>query len=295
MSLQTVKELLENPTQTVNDMSYFNCLDSVMENSKVLSAATIVAKHTLALCNTCRLASFHTANPVAKHQFVQSAEEVANSKANLVKTIKAPDGTFNKENRERCHATAAPLIEAVDNLMAFASNPEFATVPAQISPEGCRAMKPIVSSAKTMLESSTGLIQTARCLAVNPKDLPQLLVFASHSCTISDSIKKLITNMRDKTPGERECDEAIEVLNRSMQEVDQASLAAISQQLAPQEDMSQEMGWGHAVASSTGCAWSPSHGRQSFMNFSNALHNQMITAVQEISNLIEPMASTAQA
>lgn len=35
MSLQTVKELLENPTQTVNDMSYFNCLDSVMENSKV--------------------------------------------------------------------------------------------------------------------------------------------------------------------------------------------------------------------------------------------------------------------
>lgn len=26
---------MENPTQTVNDMSYFNCLDSVMENSKV--------------------------------------------------------------------------------------------------------------------------------------------------------------------------------------------------------------------------------------------------------------------
>lgn len=26
---------MENPTQTVNDMSYFSCLDSVMENSKV--------------------------------------------------------------------------------------------------------------------------------------------------------------------------------------------------------------------------------------------------------------------
>lgn len=33
--LQTVRELLENPTQAVSDMSYFNCLDSVMENSKV--------------------------------------------------------------------------------------------------------------------------------------------------------------------------------------------------------------------------------------------------------------------
>ncbi|KAM6111541.1 talin-1-like [Phoenicopterus ruber ruber] len=353
--LETVKELLENPTQTINDMSYFNCLDSVMENSKVLgesmagisqnaknsklpefgesisaaskalcglteaaaqaaylvgisdpnsqagqqglvdptqfaranqaiqmacqnlvdpactqsqvlSAATIVAKHTSTLCNTCRLASSRTANPVAKRQFIQSAKEVANSTANLVKTIKALDGAFNKENRERCHAATAPLIEAVDNLMAFASNPEFATVPAQISPEGRRAMEPIISSAKTMLESSAGLIQTARSLAVNPKDPPQWSVLASHSRTVSDSIKKLITKMRDKAPGQRECDEAIEVLNRCMREVDQASLAAISQQLAPREDISQE-----------------------------ALHNQMIMAVQEISNLIEPVASAAQA
>ncbi|XP_025970543.2 talin-1 isoform X1 [Dromaius novaehollandiae] len=353
--LETVKELLENPTQTVNDMSYFNCLDSVMENSKVLgesmagisqnaknsklpefgesisaaskalcglteaaaqaaylvgvsdpnsqagqqglvdptqfaranqaiqmacqnlvdpactqsqvlSAATIVAKHTSALCNTCRLASSRTANPVAKRQFVQSAKEVANSTANLVKTIKALDGAFNEENRERCRAATAPLIEAVDNLTAFASNPEFATVPAQISPEGRRAMEPIVSSAKTMLESSAGLIQTARSLAVNPKDPPQWSVLAGHSRTVSDSIKKLITNMRDKAPGQRECDEAIEVLNRCMREVDQASLAAISQQLAPREDISQE-----------------------------ALHNQMITAVQEINNLIEPVASAARA
>uniref|UniRef100_A0A8C3SZZ0 Talin 1 n=1 Tax=Chelydra serpentina TaxID=8475 RepID=A0A8C3SZZ0_CHESE len=37
--LETVRELLENPTQAVNDMSYFNCLDSVMENSKVLGEA----------------------------------------------------------------------------------------------------------------------------------------------------------------------------------------------------------------------------------------------------------------
>ncbi|NXN15086.1 TLN1 protein, partial [Indicator maculatus] len=353
--LETVKELLENPTQTVNDMSYFNCLDSVMENSKVLgesmagisqnaknsklpefgnsisaaskalcglteaaaqaaylvgvsdpnsqagqqglvdptqfaranqaiqmacqnlvdpactqsqvlSAATIVAKHTSALCNTCRLASSRTANPVAKRQFVQSAKEVANSTANLVKTIKALDGEFNDENRERCRAATAPLIEAVDNLTAFASNPEFATVPAQISPEGRRAMEPIVSSAKTMLESSAGLIQTARSLAVNPKDPPQWSVLAGHSRTVSDSIKKLITNMRDKAPGQRECDEAIDVLNRCMREVDQASLAAISQQLAPREDISQE-----------------------------ALHNQMITAVQEISNLIEPVACAARA
>uniref|UniRef100_A0AAR2L5U6 Talin 1 n=1 Tax=Pygocentrus nattereri TaxID=42514 RepID=A0AAR2L5U6_PYGNA len=352
--LETVRGMLENPTEAVNDLGYFDCIDSVMENSKilgeamagishnaknsnlpefgdavssaskalcglteaaaqgaflvgvsdpnshagqkglvdpaqfakakqsiqmacqnlvdpactqsqVLSAATIVAKHTSALCNACRLASSKTSNPVAKRQFVQSAKEVANSTANLVKSIKALDGAFNQENRQKCKAATGPLIEAVDNLTAFASNPEFASVPAQISPEGLAAMEPIVAAAKTMLESSTGMIQTARSLAVNPKDPPKWSVLAGHSRTVSDSIKKLITNMREKAPGQRECDEAIEVLNNCIREVDQASLAAISQQLTPRDDISHE-----------------------------ALHEQMAGSVQEISNLIDPVAIAAR-
>uniref|UniRef100_A0A2C9KDC2 Talin IBS2B domain-containing protein n=1 Tax=Biomphalaria glabrata TaxID=6526 RepID=A0A2C9KDC2_BIOGL len=55
--------------------------------SMVLSAATVVAKHTSSLCNSCRLASSKTANPVAKRHFVQSAKDVANSTASLVKAI----------------------------------------------------------------------------------------------------------------------------------------------------------------------------------------------------------------
>ncbi|KAK7796762.1 hypothetical protein U0070_015440 [Myodes glareolus] len=353
--LETVRELLENPVQPINDMSYFGCLDSVMENSKVLgeamtgisqnakngnlpefgeaiataskalcgfteaaaqaaylvgvsdpnsqagqqglveptqfaranqaiqmacqslgepgctqaqvlSAATIVAKHTSALCNSCRLASARTANPTAKRQFVQSAKEVANSTANLVKTIKALDGAFTEENRAQCRAATAPLLEAVDNLSAFASNPEFSSVPAQISPEGRAAMEPIVISAKTMLESAGGLIQTARALAVNPRDPPRWSVLAGHSRTVSDSIKKLITSMRDKAPGQLECETAIAALNSCLRDLDQASLAAVSQQLAPREGISQE-----------------------------ALHTQMLTAVQEISHLIEPLATAARA
>lgn len=234
--------------------------------AQVLSAATIVAKHTSALCNSCRLASARTANPTAKRQFVQSAKEVANSTANLVKTIKALDGDFTEENRAQCRAATAPLLEAVDNLSAFASNPEFSSVPAQISPEGRAAMEPIVISAKTMLESAGGLIQTARALAVNPRDPPRWSVLAGHSRTVSDSIKKLITSMRDKAPGQLECETAIAALNSCLRDLDQASLAAVSQQLAPREGISQE-----------------------------ALHTQMLTAVQEISHLIEPLASAARA
>lgn len=48
---------------------------------------------------------------------------------------------------------------------------------------------------------------------------------------------------RDKAPGQQECDEAIETVTKCIRDVDQASLAAISQQLAPREGISQEVSW----------------------------------------------------
>lgn len=35
VSVQSVRGMLENPTEAVNELSYFDCIDSVMENSKV--------------------------------------------------------------------------------------------------------------------------------------------------------------------------------------------------------------------------------------------------------------------
>ncbi|KAJ6664229.1 hypothetical protein lerEdw1_008448, partial [Lerista edwardsae] len=352
--LETVKEMLENPNEPVSDLSYFDCIEGVMENSKVLgeamagisqnaktgdlpvfgecvgvaskalcglteaaaqaaylvgisdpnsqagqqglvdpiqfaranqaiqmacqnlvdpgsspsqvlSAATIVAKHTSALCNACRIASSKTANPVAKRHFVQSAKEVANSTANLVKTIKALDGDFSEDNRNKCRVATAPLIEAVENLTAFASNPEFVSIPAQISAEGSRAQEPILTSARTMLESSSSLIKTARSLAINPKDPPTWSILAGHSHTVSESIKSLITSIRDKAPGQRECDYSIDGINKCIRDIEQASLASVSQNLATRDDISVE-----------------------------ALQEQLTSVVQEIGHLIDPIATAAR-
>ncbi|XP_069759034.1 talin-2 [Narcine bancroftii] len=352
--LETVKGMLDNPNDPVSDLSYFDCIESVMENSKVLgeamagisqkaktgdlpafgdsvgvaskalcglteaaaqasylvgisdpnsqaghqglvdpiqfaranqaiqmacqnlvdpasspsqvlSAATIVAKHTSALCNACRIASSKTANPVAKRHFVQSAKEVANSTANLVKTIKALDGDFSEENREKCRLATSPLIEAVENLTAFASNPEFVSIPAQIGAEGAHAQEPILSAARSMLGSSSSLIKSARSLAINPKDPPTWSILAGHSRTVSDSIKSLITSIRDKAPGQRECDCAIDNINKCIREIEQASLAAVSQNLPTRDDISLE-----------------------------ALQEQMSSTVQEIGHLIDPITTAAR-
>uniref|UniRef100_A0A3B3YJZ8 Talin 2b n=1 Tax=Poecilia mexicana TaxID=48701 RepID=A0A3B3YJZ8_9TELE len=242
-----------------------NLVDPASSPSQVLSAATIVAKHTSALCNACRLASSKTSNPVARRQFVQSAKEVANTTANLVKTIKALDGDFSEDNRNRCRVATAPLLEAVENLSTFANNPEFASIPAQISNEGSVAQEPIVRSARSMLDSSTYLIETARSLVLNPKDPPTWSILAGHSRTVSDSIKSLITSIRDKAPGQRECDYSIDNINKCIRDIEQASLAAVGQTLPCRDDISME-----------------------------ALQEQLTSSVQEIGHLIDPVSTAAR-
>lgn len=323
--IQSMRPLLDNPTEPHNDSTYFECLDTVMEKSKslgdgmtgianhakkseyeefgeavksvsnsicglveaaaqaaylvgvsepssvagrpglvdqaqfaraaqsiqtacqhlttpttnqqqVLSAATLIAKHTSSLCNACRLASSKTTNPVAKRHFVQSAKDVANSTANLVKEIKALDQDYSEQNRESCAAATRPLLDAVDSLCTFAGSPEFASQPAKISVGARAAQEPILSSGRAIIDGSCAMVRAAKSLAVSPRDPPTWQLLASHSKSVSDSIKKLVTSIRDKAPGQKECDDAIEKLSSRIRDLDQTSLAAVSQSLPSRRD-----------------------------------------------------------
>ncbi|XP_071567528.1 talin-1 isoform X2 [Temnothorax nylanderi] len=324
-NIQSMRSLLDNPSEPISDASYFECLETVMEKSKslgdgmtgianhakkseheqfsvavrgvsssicglieaaaqaaylagvsdptsvagkpglvdqaqflraaqaihsgcqslgnptstqpqVLSAATMIAKHTSALCNACRLASSKTSNPVAKRHFVQSAKDVANSTACLVKEIKALDQNYSDANREKCAEATKPLLEAVDNLCTFAGSPEFASQPAKISIAARAAQEPITSAGKSIIDGSCAMVLAAKSLAVSPKDPPTWQLLANHSKSVSDSIKSLVASIRDKAPGQKECDAAIEKLSARIRELDAASLSAVSQALMPRRE-----------------------------------------------------------
>ncbi|XP_075713815.1 talin-2 isoform X2 [Rhinoderma darwinii] len=298
--LETVKGMLENPNEPVSDLSYFDCIESVMENSKILGesmagisqnaktgdlpvfgdcvgvASKALCGLTEAAAQAAYLVGISDPNSQAGQQglvdpiqFARANQAIQMACQNLVDPASSPsqtlDGDFSDDNREKCSKSTAPLISAVENLTAFASNPEFASIPAQISAEGTRAQDPILISAVTMLESSSSLIKTARSLAINPKDPPTWSNLAGHSRIVSDSIKSLITSIRDKAPGQRECDQSIDSINRCIRGIEQASLASVSQNLAMRDDISLE-----------------------------ALQEQLTSVVQEIGHLIDPITTAAR-
>ncbi|KAK7790683.1 hypothetical protein R5R35_008203 [Gryllus longicercus] len=326
-NIQSMRPLLENPSEPVSDLSYFECLDHIMEKSKslgdgmtgiaqhakaseyekfggavrgaasavcglveaaaqaaylvgvshpasqvgraglvdqaqfaraaqairqacqqltnpaanqqqVLSAATVIAKHTSSLCNACRGASSKTTNPVAKRHFVQSAKDVANSTASLVKEIKALDADYSEQNRQACGAATQPLLEAVEGLCTFAASPEFASQPARIAVAARAAQEPITGAGRDIIDGAVSLVKAAKSLAVSPRDPPTWQLLAAHSKAVSDAIKRLASSIRDKAPGQRECDAAAQRLRTVIRDLDAACLSAVSQSLPPRRDSS---------------------------------------------------------
>ncbi|CAI9742944.1 talin-1-like isoform X1 [Octopus vulgaris] len=225
-AIQTACQNLTYPARSHSE--YYASWNS---RAMVLSAATVVAKHTSALCNACRLASSMTSNPVARRHFVQAAKEVANSTANLVAAIKNLDIDFTEENRQNCAKAAVPLLKAVDELTCFASSPDFASVPAKISTEAQKAQEPITLAGMSMIDGACHMLQAAKQLAVNPKDPSTYQLYSNHSKSVSDAMKKLVSSIKDSAPGQKECDEAIKQLERIIRELDQAYMLATSQKM----------------------------------------------------------------
>uniref|UniRef100_A0A0K2U6E5 Talin-2 n=1 Tax=Lepeophtheirus salmonis TaxID=72036 RepID=A0A0K2U6E5_LEPSM len=215
-----------------------NLTDSHSQSGQeqILSSATVIATHTSAVCNSCRVIASKTTNPVTKRHFVQSAKEVANATATLVKEIKQLDANYTEENHRRTTEASKPLIESMDSLCQFVMSPEFTSVPSKISEEGTKAQGPILESSSHIIEGSCSMIHSAKSLAINPKDPPTWQSLANSSKDVSDSIKRLVSAIRDKSPGQKECEDGIEKLTLHIQELDQISVAAIHQNLTPRRD-----------------------------------------------------------
>jgi talin len=211
-----------------------------LSQQQLIQAATLIAHTAANLCNSSRQASSKTNNSLAKRHFVQSAKQVANATANLVKCIKKLDNC--PFTQELYSSLAVPLIESVEYLCQYALTPDFSNVPAVISENGVKAQEPILQSTKIILDSSCELLTASKSLISNCKDPQQWHRFSSTSKSISESIKKVATYIKEKAPAKIECDKTLSIIDRCTKLVENAIISAVRQSLeAPVRDKSLQV------------------------------------------------------
>lgn len=95
-------------------------------------------------------------------------------------------------------------------------------------------------SGKCIIDASSSLILAAKSLSVNSRDPAAWQALTSQSTNVSDSVKSLATNIKDKAPGQIECNDAIDRLQNYLRIVNKTSLAATNQQLLQRNENTTE-------------------------------------------------------
>ncbi|KAL6731024.1 hypothetical protein Aduo_001938 [Ancylostoma duodenale] len=189
-----------------------------------LQDATVVAKHTSNLANMCREASEKSQNVSVKKEFINCAGKVAAGTAKLITAVKQLDSRPSPETRETCTVAAQTLRAATEQLESYVDNPDFAGMPARISPSGRDAQIPVLTSTRQMLDASCEMIGTAKHLAVAPMDAPTWQRLADNSKEVSESIKRMVSAIHAAAPGQAEMDKCIRQLEQLIVDVERSSL-----------------------------------------------------------------------
>ncbi|XP_033160745.1 talin-2 isoform X2 [Drosophila mauritiana] len=200
---------------------------------QMISALTVIAKHTSYLCSICRQASMNTSNPVAKNEFIVLAKQVATATSDLVQAIKAIEEQPAGGSRERL---VDPLLEAVKAVRQYASSSEFSSVPAKISAEGRKAQEPVIQAGRGVIDGVVEMVKAAKSLALTPDNPPVWQQLSMHSTPVSESVKRLVDNIRDKAPGQAQCEQVLHTLGTCTRELDSCALAVNAQGLSQRRD-----------------------------------------------------------
>lgn len=142
---------------------------------------------------------------------------------------------------------------------------------------------------ESIIDGSCAMIAAAKSLALNPKDPPTWQALANHSKSVSDSIKNLVSSIRDKAPGQRECEDVIDKLSTCVRQLDQASLAAISQSLSPRREKSAQAFAEHT----TNCAMEIADKIDEVRHAGKAEAEKLGHAVTQMVTYFEPMVGAA--
>uniref|UniRef100_A0A8C4IDX7 I/LWEQ domain-containing protein n=1 Tax=Dicentrarchus labrax TaxID=13489 RepID=A0A8C4IDX7_DICLA len=109
--LESVKGMLENPTEAVTELSYFDCIDSVMENSKVLGESMAGISHNAKNSNLPEFAHMQEALEESVQMMKEAVDDLGATLAEAASAAGAVGGMVDSINDSINKMEDTPALE----------------------------------------------------------------------------------------------------------------------------------------------------------------------------------------
>uniref|UniRef100_A0A671YKX1 Talin 1 n=1 Tax=Sparus aurata TaxID=8175 RepID=A0A671YKX1_SPAAU len=109
--LESVRGMLENPTEAINDLSYFDCIDGVMENSKVLGESMAGISHNAKNSNLPEFAHMQEALEESVQMMKEAVDDLGATLAEAASASGAVGGMVDSINDAINKMEDTPALE----------------------------------------------------------------------------------------------------------------------------------------------------------------------------------------
>uniref|UniRef100_A0A665VQC4 Talin 1 n=1 Tax=Echeneis naucrates TaxID=173247 RepID=A0A665VQC4_ECHNA len=117
--LESVQGMLENPTEAVSELSYFDCIDSVMENSKVLGESMAGISHNAKNSNLPEFAHMQEALEESVQMMKEAVDDLGATLAEAASASGAVGGMVDSINDAINKMEDTPALEPEGNFVDY--------------------------------------------------------------------------------------------------------------------------------------------------------------------------------
>ncbi|XP_005989661.1 talin rod domain-containing protein 1 [Latimeria chalumnae] len=169
----------------------------------LLEISQNISKNLKTLTDACVLASEKSKDKFAKEQFKLSVKCMSTSATALLACVKEVKTSPSELTRNRCVLFCGPLVQSVNALVGFATEPQFLGKAATIDPEGKAVHTAILGGAMSVVSACVLLTQCLRDIAQHPESSTKMTEYRERlrnsACAVSDGCNLLSQALRERS------------------------------------------------------------------------------------------------
>lgn len=139
-------------------------------------------------------------------QFSTCIQSLQGTTAAFLTSLKSFASSTASEDRRRCLIFGRPVLEAVNSVVTFASFPQFAGKPAELSRRGSELQTEILGRAMAVVSSSIVVVNTTEAIMDDVSNAQGWQKIVNCSKAVAEATKMLCTSLKEHdpiTPGTR--------------------------------------------------------------------------------------------
>ena len=191
----------------------------------IINAMKVIAAGTSELVGTTKSTATTLTDPNNQQKLLKAAQGIAEPSSKLVAAAKAAAQKQPNSHKPMVQA-ANELQDTINSVLTVVNAVTSNLDPTALTSESTHPFDHLSNSAKALAGQTSSLIEASKTVSVKPKDTAAHFELSKAAKSVSDALQVLLSSAQGLAPDTVKCDEAVQSISSSMENLEASLLSA---------------------------------------------------------------------